>query len=292
MKLEINEPCHEDWNKMKIGLMSRHCDVCEKSVMDFTTMSRAEIITYILSNPNDSVCGRMTRDQFDFRHEDIPILVKTLEKKQIHNPFLILALVCISLSACAQDTPTGTIQTPPPVREIKIGKVAADPIVTNHPEVPMVKGEITCEPRIEVIKMGEVEIIEEPLMGDIMIEEPIPVGGPDDTAIEDNRIFQFAEKMPEYPGGMEAFVAFVNANLSYPKYERDKGIQGNVYVRFVVHTNGTISDIEILRSLNGQKNIDKEVLRLMKAMPNWEPGENQGKKVNTYMTLPFTFRID
>ena len=93
MKLEIKEPCHEDWSKMKIGLHSRHCDVCVKSVMDFTKKSRAEIITYLLSNPNDTTCGRMTKDQFDFRHEDIPILIETLKTQRPSNPFLILALV-------------------------------------------------------------------------------------------------------------------------------------------------------------------------------------------------------
>jgi len=98
MKLEIKEPCHEDWNKMKIGVHSRHCEVCVKSVIDFTNSSRAEIITYILLNPNDSVCGRLRKDQFDFRHEDIPILVKVLNTQVRSNAFLILALVTISLS--------------------------------------------------------------------------------------------------------------------------------------------------------------------------------------------------
>ena len=82
MNLEIKEPCHEDWDKMKIGLISRHCDSCEKAVMDFTTMNRAQIITYLLSNPNDNVCGRLKRDQFDFHHQDIPILIETLKKEK------------------------------------------------------------------------------------------------------------------------------------------------------------------------------------------------------------------
>src|SRR5690606_34717794 len=121
MKLEIKEPCHEDWNKMKIGMISRHCDSCNKSVMDFTKMNRAEIITYILSNPNDQVCGRMTRDQFDFHHEDIPVLIETLSKTRNPNPFLILALVCLSLSACAQEQ----IVTPPKNTEITLGEIEA-----------------------------------------------------------------------------------------------------------------------------------------------------------------------
>ena len=76
MKLKINEPCHEDWSKMtskepKIGMYSRHCDSCEKSVVDFTQNSRAEIIAYMISNRENSICGRMRADQFDFKHEDI-----------------------------------------------------------------------------------------------------------------------------------------------------------------------------------------------------------------------------
>ncbi|MCH2229794.1 MAG: energy transducer TonB [Crocinitomicaceae bacterium] len=297
MKLEIKEPCNEDWNNMKIGIVSRHCDVCEKGVMDFTKMNRSEIITYLLSNPNDEVCGRMNRDQFDFRHEDIPILVETLKKQRTVNPFLILALVCLSLSSCAQgQSDTTTIKTPPPIETYVIGKVASPDELKNqintsdslsiHDEI--LQGEVVCESvqevgEIQPFTMGEIYV---PVVGEIkIVEEPAPI------QVIDERIHQFAEKMPEFPGGVDSLFAFINSNINYPKYERNHNIQGNVYVRFEVDKAGQISNPQILKSVQNSKFFNDEVLRLIKSMPKWIPGENQGKKVSTYMTLPIRFNL-
>lgn len=294
MKLEIKEPCHENWDNMKIGVISRHCEVCEKSVMDFTKMNRAEIITYILSNPNDEVCGRLNKDQFDFHHDDIPILIETLQKTRPSNSFLILALVCLSLTSCAQESPSGNIKTPPPIEQ-NLGKVEAKPLDSiptreNDTTQLRTKGNVSTE-----VIAGEVVLIdppvaggiciEGPLMGDI-VEPPLP-----ELPTEDQKIYQFAEKMPEYPGGMEPLFVFIQENLNYPEYEKENGIQGNVYVRFVVGEKGEISNMEILRSVDGSRNFDKEVLRVLKLMKNWNPGENNGKKVPVYMTLPFRFKL-
>ena len=293
MKLHINEPCHEDWNKMKIGVISRHCDSCNKSVMDFTKMNRAEIITYILSNPNDQVCGRMNRDQFDFHHEDIPVLIETLKKSKTPNPFLIIALVCLSLSACAQDQ--GAIKTPPVVEQHILGEIAPpmpkDTVQKDSTKTIKrpVKGQVACEPT--TIKTGKVE------PGPTMIGDIAPVAGgigiePYDPPVPNKQhIYQFAEKMPEYKGGMDAMFAFIKKNLNYPDYEKRNEIQGNVYVRFVVEKDGTLTRPEILRSVDGAKNFDSEVLRVIQEMPKWIPGENNGEKVPVYMTIPFQFKL-
>ena len=298
MKLEIKEPCNEDWNNMKIGMVSRHCDVCEKGVMDFTKMNRAEIITHLLSNPNDEVCGRMNRDQFDFRHEDIPILVETLKTQRTANPFLILALVCLSLSSCAQEqADTTKIKTPPPIESHVLGKMAVPVEDTTQvksttdsiPEhVEQLQGEVVCEPvhevgEIEPIMMGDIDY---PVAGGIgIVEEPPPV------PIEDERIYQFVEKMPEFHGGVDSLFSFINNNIQYPKYELDNNIQGNVYVRFVVEKDGSLKNPEILRTVQGSKFFSEEVIRLINSMPSWVPGENHGKKVAAYMTLPIRFSL-
>ena len=291
MKLEIKEPCHEDWNKMKIGMTSRHCVSCDKSVMDFTKMHRAEIITYILSNSNDNVCGRMTRDQFDFHHEDIPVLIETLRKTKNPNPFLIMALVCLSLSACAQDSPGNT----EPAIEHTLGEIAVPPAVDDSLKTQnytidntLIKGQVACDP---IIEQGEAEPV---MVGDIA---PVVQGGigfydpEEEPKSETEKVFQFAEKMPEFKGGMDAMFKHIQSQLNYPKYEKEKGIQGNVYVRIVVDKDGRLTKPEILKSVEGSKNFDKEVLRIINTMPRWNPGENNGAKVSVYMTLPFQFNI-
>lgn len=299
MKLQINDPCHEDWNKMKIGLISRHCQSCNKNVMDFTKMNRAEIITYLLSNPNDDVCGRMNRDQFDFHHEDIPVLIETLKKSKNPNPFLIIALVCLSLSACAQNqgnikTPTGgkhhvvgKVHTPVPNDSIPKDSIPKD---STKPVKRPLKGKVACEPKI--IEMGMVEPVEKTSMGEVA-----PVAG--NISLEQNHppvpneryVYQFAEKMPEYKGGIDAMFAFITKNLNYPTYEKRNGIQGNVYVRFVVETDGSLTHPEIMNSVDGAKNFDSEVIRVISQMPKWTPGENNGQKVPVYMTIPFQFKL-
>ena len=98
MKVNIFEPCPANWDNMQIKLNARHCEQCDKSVVDFTQKSRAEIISYLLDNPNGSVCGRMTQQQFDIKEEDLPELISILSQaKHRHNAFFILAIVCSSL---------------------------------------------------------------------------------------------------------------------------------------------------------------------------------------------------
>ena len=290
MKLKIEAPCHENWDKMTIGMNSRHCAVCVKSVVDFTKMNRAEIITYMLSNPNDSVCGRMTKDQFDFRHEDIPILIETLKIQKTSNSFLILALVCMSLSACAQEQSTDSLNAPikvPIINHSTMGKMivsASDsakvlvPAVVDSQNANVASPDCTMEVG-EVEMQGEVEI-----MGAMIMEEP-------EIKLPKSDALQFAEKMPEYNGGVDQMMKFIKNNLQYPEFEKSKNLQGNVYARFIVNADGSISSIKILRSVPGSINFNSEVIRVIKAMPRWLPGENKGEKVSVFMTLPFQFKI-
>jgi len=276
MKLAIKEPCHEDWNNMKIGVISRHCGVCEKNVMDFTTSTRAEIITYILSNRNDSTCGRMRRDQFEFHHEDIPVLVEVLKQQPRNHAFLILALVSLSLSACAQEG-TNHNNQPTTINEVPImGKIAPSKEDTTKticvPEPQMKKGEIQI--------LGEV-YVEPTIQGGI---EPIglePISPSPDT----DRIHPFAEKMPEYKTGIEGLFTYVK------KYFEPKNIanKGTAFVRFVVHEDGRISHPEITKIDENLKPLQNEIIRMLETMPNWNPGENDGKKVKVYYTIPVRF---
>ena len=75
------------------------------------------------------------------------------------------------------------------------------------------------------------------------------------------------------------------------KHEKDNNIQGNVYVRFVVEKDGSITQPEILKSVKDSKNMDKEVLRVISIMPKWTPARHQEREVRAYMTLPFRFNL-
>lgn len=293
MKVQITTPCSEDWNKMKIGLISRHCEKCEKSVMDFTKMDRSEIIVYLLEHPNENVCGRMNREQFDFHHEDIPVLIDVLRKKGGNVSFLIMALVCLSLVSCKEEV-MGEMKVKEPVKK-EIVNVSTKGEISIQDSVKT--GANTVPPPVKPIEGGSP--IPEPYpiyLGKPIIEPPVYSGGISivDPYIEDTleRIEQFAEKMPEYPGGMNELYKFVQSNLRYPEFEKENGIQGTVYVQFVVTKEGIVKSPKILKTVSGSYNFDKEVLRIVRMMPKWIPGENGGKKVSVYFTMPFKFRLD
>ena len=96
--------------------------------------------------------------------------------------------------------------------------------------------------------------------------------------------------MPEYPGGQSALFNFLSSNVKYPKVAQQNGIQGRVIVQFVVAKDGSISDVKVART-GGDPSLDKEAVRVIKAMPNWKPGTERGKPVRVKYTVPVNFRL-
>ncbi|MBP8782080.1 MAG: TonB family protein [Paludibacteraceae bacterium] len=120
----------------------------------------------------------------------------------------------------------------------------------------------------------------------VVIQAPIaaPVEDP-----EESRIHVVVERMPEFPGGEAAMSQFINRTIRYPVIAQENGIQGRVVVQFVVNTDGKIVDVEVVRGV--EESLDKEAVRVVKAMPPWNPGRQGGKNVRVKYTLPIRFRI-
>ncbi len=106
---------------------------------------------------------------------------------------------------------------------------------------------------------------------------------------EDIVVFQVVETMPSFPGGDAALFKFLNDNIKYPVIAQENGIQGRVICQFVVNRDGSIVDVEVVRSVD--PSLDKEAIRVIKAMPNWAPGKQRGKAVRVKYTLPVNFRL-
>lgn len=102
-------------------------------------------------------------------------------------------------------------------------------------------------------------------------------------------IFTYVDKMPDFPGGQSELMKFLQKNLRYPPDAREKGIQGRVLTQFIVNEDGTISDLQILTSIGG--GCDEEIIRIIRMMPKWEPGMQNGIPVKTYFKLPCTFKL-
>ncbi|WP_191906989.1 energy transducer TonB [Adhaeribacter soli] len=103
-------------------------------------------------------------------------------------------------------------------------------------------------------------------------------------------IYSFVEQSPEFPGGTSRMYEFMVKNLQYPAAAQEKGIEGRSIVQFVVTKTGKIRDVSILKSLG--KEIDEEAMRLVKSMPVWTPGKQNGRAVHVRYTMPIMFRLD
>jgi TonB family protein len=103
-------------------------------------------------------------------------------------------------------------------------------------------------------------------------------------------VYTIVENMPEYPGGQPAMYDYLLKAIKYPDEARKKGITGTVYVNFVVEEDGTISTVKILRGIGG--GCDEESIRVVKSMPKWLPGTQNGKKVAVIFNLPIRYALD
>lgn len=100
-------------------------------------------------------------------------------------------------------------------------------------------------------------------------------------------VFTTVEQMPEFPGGMNALFKYITANLKFPAIS-DVCVQGRVVLRFVVRKDGSIGDVEVLHSLH--PSFDEEAVKVIRGMPRWTPGKQNGKPVAVYFTLPIRFK--
>ena len=113
---------------------------------------------------------------------------------------------------------------------------------------------------------------------------------PVNTEGEEEKTLLQAEVMPEYNGGMEALFAYISQNVNYPEDAKKAGKEGRVLCSFIVSKTGKVTNVRIVRSC-GTKSLDDEALRVVKQMPDWTPGRDNGKAVNVQYTLPVTFRL-
>jgi periplasmic protein TonB len=162
-----------------------------------------------------------------------------------------------------------TQQTPPPP--------PPPPPQTTIIEIVEDDEEIEDELEIEDTEDNEDDVIE-------FVDIP-------EEVVEAPQIFTIVEENPEFPGGEKALFEFLGKNTKFPAIAKDAGIQGIVYVQFVVMEDGSINPdmVEILRGVHPA--LDQEAIRVVKSMPKWSPGKQRGKAVRVYYKLPFRFTL-
>lgn len=104
---------------------------------------------------------------------------------------------------------------------------------------------------------------------------------------DEGEIFMIVEEMPEFPGGTEALQRYLSQSVRYPVIAQENGIQGRVYIQFVINQNGEVTNATILRGVD--PSLDREALRVVEAMPKWKPGKQRNRPVRVSYTVPINF---
>ncbi len=114
----------------------------------------------------------------------------------------------------------------------------------------------------------------------------IPV---EETEEDDGQIFVSVEQMPEFPGGINALRRYIAEHLQYPVLAQENEIEGTVIVKFVVGKNGAVSNVQVIRGVDPL--LDSEAVRVVKSLPRFKPGYNNGHPVRVWYTLPIIFKL-
>lgn len=169
---------------------------------------------------------------------------------------------------------------PPPPPEALVEKVKfTAPVVVEDTTIETglaTQDDLSAKTNTEVpTEEVEVEVKDE---GPKVIETPVQA-----------EIFTVVEEQPGYPGGEDSRIAFLQQNIKYPEEAKELGIQGKVFVTFVVEVDGSITDVRVLRGIGG--GCDEEAIRVVKSMPKWIPGKQRGVPVRVQFNLPIKFTL-
>jgi periplasmic protein TonB len=118
------------------------------------------------------------------------------------------------------------------------------------------------------------------------VREFIPVVY-EEEEVDENYIFEIVEENPEFPGGNEAMMKYLRDNTRYPVIAREAGIQGTVFVTFVVERDGSVTNVSVLRGIGG--GCDEEAVRVVRSMPKWKPGKQRNQPVRVQYRMPIRF---
>lgn len=216
----------------------------------------------------------------------IPFLAQFIKHKPVINnePVHTLEISDLTLPPPIDPTlpppPQVSDPLPPPVRSaVKF----TPPVIKKDSEVPK---RLDPPPVLDDIKQ---DVGIKTVSG----KDDAPAKDPDldnDQSITgDNQIFLHVEEAPQFPGGLPAFYKYIGENIKYPPLARESGIQGRVFIQFVVEKDGSITDVKVLKGIG--YGCDEEALRVVKNSPNWSPGKQNGKAVRVQYNLPIVFQL-
>lgn len=194
----------------------------------------------------------------------------------------------------------------PPPEKVRIVEVNLDLFEEEQPDEPPPPPEVVPppQPQIETVQFVAVEASDEPVEAPPPTQEDLSETTASTTTQEGEKIdappppppveeetFDLAavQEQPDFPGGMSKMYEYLQRTTKYPDMEFDAGIQGKVYIEFVVNRDGSIDEVKVRRGVS--PGLDREALRAVRSMPKWTPGKMNGKAVKVRFTIPVDFKL-
>ena len=185
----------------------------------------------------------------------------------------------IELPPVEKQPTVSTVRNLPPVVMPEADVVEDNPPATVEELQNATSGAETAE------GSGDVEVIAAPEAKAATVQEKAV-----EVETKTEAPFITVEQQPEYPGGLDALRNFLGKNLNYPRSAASAGVSGRVFVSFVVNTDGSLTDLQVLKGIGF--GCDEEAVRVMRKMPNWRPGKQAGRAVRVKYNLPISFTLE
>lgn len=180
------------------------------------------------------------------------------------------------LNAPKEDLPPPPPPPPPPEAQAEKVKFTVPKVVEEDVESGLVtQDDLSAKPNTEAPAAEDIKVEE---VKEQVIQQEAP-----------KEIFTVVEEQPGYPGGDEARVKYLQENIKYPDEAKELGVQGKVFVTFVVEVDGSITDVRVLRGIGA--GCDEEAIRVVRNMPKWIPGKQRGVPVRVQFNLPIKFTL-
>ena len=200
------------------------------------------------------------------------------------NTETVLDMTAIDLTpppADKNEPPPPPPPPPPPVMEtVKfVPPVIKDDAVETDPPPPQEK---LVESNVSTVTQegdGDAVVVPTEGNGNGVVEEKAP------------EIFTVVEEMPEFPGGAMEMMKYIQKNIQYPQMAKEAGLSGKCFLKFVVNGSGNITDVQVLKGVPGCGECDREAIRVVKSMPNWKAGKQNGRSVSVFFNLPINFQL-
>jgi len=269
----------------------RFCNLCAKTVVDFTAMPQPAVETYLLANDDKKVCGRFSATQLHDAPVTLHIPREALYKQTgFKNMFLLALLVSMgtTLFSCqnrtigevAIDDDTVMVDS---TQTVKVQKDTDAPICNVAPGDTLTQ--VVFKPVLPPVTTGVTVVNTVPpepyVTGDIAI---MP-----DTAYVEKDVYTLSEThiRPEFPGGINKFYEYINSKLKTP--ESTEGGIRKMYVSFIIEKDGSLGTIKVLRGFD--ESLNAQVIGLLKKSPKWVPAQIRNENVRVQYTLPITINL-